>query len=143
MGLAPTASKVAGFPSFRLGAAFLTVTLMVAFLVETYCSAEALAASRPLPEVVDRATNYLVATDLRVRVLYAAFVPHDEECFFLFEATSPEAVVEASARIGLRLERLNEVVPVWPSPMDDDLPVRPESDRPQWSDTSKGVRPLG
>jgi hypothetical protein len=41
-----------------------------------------------------------------VRFLQAILVPADETCFYLYEASSPDAVREAANRAGLRCTRI-------------------------------------
>jgi hypothetical protein len=43
-----------------------------------------------------------------VRFLQSIFLPADETCFYLYQATSVDAVREAAARAGLQVERINE-----------------------------------
>ncbi len=47
-----------------------------------------------------------------IRYLRSIFVPEDETWFHLYEADSPEAVAEASARTGVPFERIVEAVQV-------------------------------
>jgi hypothetical protein len=47
-----------------------------------------------------------------VRFLRSIFVPEDETCFYLFEATSADTVREAAARAGLAFGRVAEAVAV-------------------------------
>lgn len=95
---------------------------MVAFLVEAYCSAEELAAGRARLHNLGDATRNLGVGTLPVRLLHAVFVPDDETCLYVFEATSAEAVLEATDRIGLRFERLTEAVSAWPNSLEEGPP---------------------
>ena len=45
-----------------------------------------------------------------VRFLRSIFVPSDETCFLLYEASSPGAVTEATRRAGMELARISEAV---------------------------------
>lgn len=47
-----------------------------------------------------------------VRYLRSTFVPGEEKCFCLFEASSPEAVREANERAGLPFEQIHEAAPI-------------------------------
>jgi Protein of unknown function (DUF4242) len=51
-----------------------------------------------------------------VRYLRAIFLPSEETCFHLYEATSVDEVCEASTRAGITCERLVDVVDVAPRP---------------------------
>lgn len=48
--------------------------------------------------------------EARVRLLHAIYVAEDETCFYLLHAPSIEAVREAAARAGLRVEHISEAV---------------------------------
>jgi hypothetical protein len=78
------------------------------FLVETYTPA-----ATDLAEIEARARR--AATELEragtpVRYLRSIFVPGDETCFHLFEASSAEIVRETSERAGLSPQRIVEAV---------------------------------
>jgi Protein of unknown function (DUF4242) len=45
-----------------------------------------------------------------VRFLRSIFVPGDETCFLLYEASSPGGVAEATRRAGMELARISEAV---------------------------------
>ena len=47
-----------------------------------------------------------------VRFLRSIFLPHDEMCFYVFEAASPKEVTEAAARAGIRANRVVEPVSI-------------------------------
>lgn len=87
---------------------------MVAFLVEAYCSAEELAADKSRFEVVTEAADPVMES-LAARLIHAVYVPNYETCFYLFEATSAEAVSEAADRLALRFDHINEAVMAWPA----------------------------
>lgn len=95
---------------------------MQRYLVEVYhsglCAGE-------LPDSADRARSAAreVADEGRpVRYLRAIFVPEDETCFFLYEASSPDAVREAARRSALPFEHIAEVAA-------SELPHRKEETR--------------
>jgi len=83
---------------------------MTEFLAELYLprtAADAVEAAR------DRARNAaaeLSADGTSVRLDRTIFVPADEMCLFLFEATSIEAVQEAARRAALSFEHIAEAV---------------------------------
>jgi hypothetical protein len=80
------------------------------FLVEVY--RPRLAASVPQPGVDDlcRAAEELTRQGTQVGFLRSIFVPEEETCFYLFQASSVEAVRAAAARAGLRFARVTEAV---------------------------------
>jgi Nickel responsive protein SCO4226-like len=45
-----------------------------------------------------------------VQFLRSIFIPDDETCFLLFEATSPDAVADVTRRAGMDLARITEAV---------------------------------
>jgi hypothetical protein len=45
-----------------------------------------------------------------VRLLRSLFVPQDEQCFVLFQATSAHALAETLERLGIAYERIAEVI---------------------------------
>jgi hypothetical protein len=53
-----------------------------------------------------RASAELTEQGMPVRYLRSAFVPGEEKCICLFEATSPEHVQQANKRAGLPFERI-------------------------------------
>ena len=54
----------------------------------------------------------LCRVETRVRLLHAIYVSEDETCFYLFHAPSIEAVREAAARAGLRVEHISEAISI-------------------------------
>jgi len=81
------------------------------FLVETYAARSDLTG----PAKRGRRAR-VVAAQLRregepVRYVRSIFVPEDETCFYLFEATSVDAVFEAARRASLRVDRITEAEP--------------------------------
>lgn len=80
------------------------------YLVEAYLSR---LNAGEVPELEARAraaTRRLAQEGKPVRYVRAIFVPEDEICFHLFEAPSPEAVLEASRRARLDVDRVVEAV---------------------------------
>lgn len=88
----------------------LRLGVMTGFLVEAYAPATS--------DLVDleararRAAAQLAEAGTEVRYVRAIFVPDDETCFHLFEASSPDAVHAASERAGLSAQRIVEAVEV-------------------------------
>lgn len=88
---------------------------MSGYLVEVYQSRSPANAASPSPADVAHAADQLTHEGKPVRLLQSLFVPEDETCFFLFDAQSSEAVVEAASRSGLRFERLVRAEDAWTS----------------------------
>ncbi len=79
---------------------------MAEFLIEVYASQHeprAAARARLAAEEVTREGT-------PVRYLRSIFVPEDETCFYLYEASSVEAVRAAAARAELRSDHLAEAI---------------------------------
>lgn len=89
---------------------------MSEFLVEVYVSRVAADGRAPADEALSQAAEQLTREGRPVRFLRSIFVPDDETCFYLYRAQSVEAVHAALARIGLRFERVSEVVSDGASP---------------------------
>ena len=51
-------------------------------------------------------------TGAQVRFIQAVFVPHDESCFALYQASSAEEVTAAGALAGLEYDRVVEALTV-------------------------------
>ena len=82
------------------------------YLAEVYVSRHAAPAGTPSLDEVSLAAHQLTREGTPVRLLQSIYVPEDETGFYLFRAGSGEAVREAAARAGLRLERISEAVSV-------------------------------
>lgn len=89
---------------------------MSEFLVEAYLSATAASVAEPSAEDVSRVADQLTGEGMPVRLLRSVFVPEDETCFYLFQAQSSDAVIEAAKRSGLVFERLAEATWDWSPP---------------------------
>jgi hypothetical protein len=85
---------------------------MAEFLVECYVSRADQAAVADRSEGARRAAEEMTREGTDVRFLRSIFVPEDETCFYLFEATSADTVREAAARAGLAFGRVAEAVAV-------------------------------
>jgi len=51
-----------------------------------------------------------------VRFLRSIFLPHDETCFYVFEAPSTLEVTTAAARAGIRADRIVEAISIEAGP---------------------------
>jgi uncharacterized protein DUF4242 len=80
------------------------------FLVELYVSRTDGAAVERGADRARLAAEQLSREGTPVRYLRSLFVPEDETCFYLYEATSAEAVRSAAERAALRFERVAEAV---------------------------------
>jgi hypothetical protein len=83
---------------------------MVEYLVELYVSREDAAAVEGGAERARAAAEELTRQCAPVHYVRAIFVPEDETCFFLYEASSAEAVREAARRAGFDAERITEAL---------------------------------
>ena len=81
-----------------------------------YLSRTAAGVVTPLAEDVARVADQLTGEGKPVRLLRSVFVPEDETCFYLFDAQSSDAVVEAARRCGLQCDRLVEATFDWSPP---------------------------
>jgi hypothetical protein len=91
---------------------------MPEFLVETYASYETAGAAARHAEDVSLAAVQLSETGADVRLQHAIHLPEDDISFYLFHASSPEAVREAMTRAGLRSDRITEAVSTKTEPTD-------------------------
>jgi hypothetical protein len=80
------------------------------FLVEAYRPRNASGCAAPAVEDVSVAADELTREGRPVRLVRSFFLPSDETCFYLYQATSLDAVQEAATRAGLQVERINEAV---------------------------------
>jgi hypothetical protein len=81
---------------------------MTEFLVEAYMSRVATAGHPARVQDVSQAAEQLTREGMPVRFLRTIFVPAEEICFYLYQASSVEAVREAAGRAGLEFERVTE-----------------------------------
>jgi hypothetical protein len=82
---------------------------MSSYLLEAYTPASAL-----LEEIEARvriAAAELSDSGTPVRHVRSIFVPEDETCFHLLDATSSEAVAEAARKAGISRPRITKAVP--------------------------------
>ncbi|HEX5148385.1 MAG TPA: nickel-binding protein [Candidatus Limnocylindrales bacterium] len=81
---------------------------MTEFLVECFASRSDAAAVADGSEAARQAAEVMVGEGTDVRFLRPIFVPDDETCFYLYEASSAQAVREAATRAGLVFDRVAE-----------------------------------
>jgi hypothetical protein len=80
------------------------------YLVELYVPRSDRAAVERCAGDADRAARELARDGTPIRYLHSIFVPEDETCLLLFEASSVDDVREAARRAGLASGRLTEAV---------------------------------
>lgn len=85
---------------------------MAEFLVECYVSRSKSDLVADDSEEARLAAEALAREGADVRFLRSIFVPEDETCFYLYEATSAQVVRDAANRAGLTFERVTEAVAV-------------------------------
>jgi hypothetical protein len=78
------------------------------FLVETYTPAGT--AFRVIEDRARQAAAELSRPGTPVRHLRPIFVPEDETCFYLLDATSRDAAADAIRRAGVSPQRISEAV---------------------------------
>jgi hypothetical protein len=83
---------------------------MSEFLVEAYRPRSAVASGVPRLEEVSVAAEELTREGRSVHLVHSFFLPADETCFYLYQATSLDVVREAAVRAGLQVERISEAV---------------------------------
>jgi hypothetical protein len=84
------------------------------FLIEAYVSRFPTSGFMPRSEDVSHAAEELTREGRRVSLMQTIFVPEYETRFYLFQAQSDEAVLEAARRAGLRFDRVVEASSDWP-----------------------------
>jgi hypothetical protein len=78
------------------------------YLVEGYVSRRDAADVAVGAERARREAERMSSKDVRVRLVRSIFVPEDETCFYLYEADSVDAVLEAARRADIRVDRIAE-----------------------------------
>jgi Protein of unknown function (DUF4242) len=81
------------------------------FLVELYVARKDGGSAERGAERAHAAAEELTREGTPVRVLRSIFVPEDETCFLLYEATSAADVRDAVGRAALSLDRVVEAAP--------------------------------
>ena len=83
---------------------------MAEFLVETYVAREDGASVARRAESARDAADRLTREGTPVEFIRSIFVPADETCFYLYEASSADLVQAAARSAHLRFERVVETV---------------------------------
>jgi uncharacterized protein DUF4242 len=81
------------------------------FLVEFYLSRTHREAAAAGADNAHLAAEELTRHGTPVRYLSSIFVPEDETCFHMYEATSADAIREVAQRAELPFERVLEAIP--------------------------------
>jgi Protein of unknown function (DUF4242) len=84
------------------------------FVVEIYTPRDTAKRAAARIEDAALAADQVSARTAEVRFVHGISPPEDETCFYLYEATSAEAVREAVRRAQLRLVRISEGVSMRP-----------------------------
>lgn len=84
---------------------------MAEFLVETYVARGDTTGPQKRARQARVAAEELRREGEPVRYVRSIFLPEDETCFYLFEASSVDAVREAARRASLRVDRITEAEP--------------------------------
>ena len=88
------------------------MVVVTRYLAELYLSH---AGSVDLHDAASRAraaADELNREGMPIRYLRALFLGEDETCFHLYDASSPEAVIEASRRSAIPVERVVEAIDI-------------------------------
>ncbi|MET0200922.1 MAG: nickel-binding protein [Gaiellaceae bacterium] len=84
---------------------------MAEFLAEFYLSPSDREAAQVGADRARLAAEELALRGTPVRYLSSIFLPEDETCFHLYEASSAEAIREVAQRAELSFERVLEAIP--------------------------------
>jgi hypothetical protein len=101
---------------------------MPEFLAETYAPLGAPGTAAPRVSDAALDAEQVSQPGAPVRLLCAILVPEEETCFWLYRASSADAVRAAMTRTGLRPERITRAVPVRPSRARLDRQPTPQRD---------------
>jgi hypothetical protein len=83
---------------------------MTTFLVERYLPSAGAGQAAAAKLLAEQLAMRLRTEGGAVRHLRSLFVPQDEQCFVLFQATSAHALAETLERLGIGYERIAEVI---------------------------------
>jgi hypothetical protein len=83
---------------------------MSEYLAESFVPRARATGGPPGLDDLARVAEQLAREGTRIRLKRSIVVPDEETCFYLFEATSEDAVREAATRSGLRFERVVEAI---------------------------------
>ena len=84
---------------------------MPLFLVESYLP-RSMGAHEAAPGLARRAAELAGSEGIDLRYLRTTLLPSDETCFHLYEAGSPESVLEVSRRAAIPVERVVEAIDI-------------------------------
>jgi hypothetical protein len=94
---------------------------MPEYLVEVYAPRSGIADVREAVARARASAQHLSAQGVPVRYVRALFVPEDETCFHVFEASSPDDVHAASERASFPARRIVQSVGMRPA-----IEIQPE-----------------
>lgn len=83
---------------------------MTTFMVERYLPGVSAGQAAAGELLAEQLAMRLRTEGGSVRHLRSLFVPQDEQCFVLFQATSAHALAETLERLGIAYERIAEVI---------------------------------
>jgi hypothetical protein len=83
---------------------------MATFMVERYIPGAGSGQAAAAELLAKQVALHLRAQSGTVHHLRSLFVPQDEQCFVLFQATSAHALAETIQRVGIAYERITEVI---------------------------------
>jgi Protein of unknown function (DUF4242) len=83
---------------------------MATFMVERYLPGVSAGQAAAGELLAEQLAMRLRTEGGSVRHLRSLFVPQDEQCFVLFQATSAHALAETLERLGIGYERIAEVI---------------------------------
>jgi Protein of unknown function (DUF4242) len=83
---------------------------MATFMVERFLPGVSAGQPAAVELLAKQLAMHLSTEGGTVRHLRSLFVPQDEQCFLLFQATSAHALAETLERLGIAYERIAEVI---------------------------------
>ena len=83
---------------------------MATFMVERYLPGAGVGQVAAADLLARQLAMHLSPEGGTVRHLRSLFVPQDEQCFVLFQATSAHVLAETLERLGIAYERIAEVI---------------------------------
>ena len=99
-----------GSDYFALAGGGLPSPAVAQFLIEAYVPGGDVDAARRGGVAASQAAEELSSEGTPIRYLHSLFVPEDETCFYLYEASELAAVDTAARRAGLTFERVAAAV---------------------------------
>lgn len=85
---------------------------MATYLAETYMPTTRSGALRDTAHKVRATTEQMTVEGTPIRYLRTIFLREDEICFHVYEAGSPESVIEASRRAAVPIDRVVEATDI-------------------------------